>query len=129
MLLTQPRRGRLKKSKLRSVYGWSISYTLDPVVGISSALPKLTSAQSYKEHSYRPVGKKDSAAQGQPQQGALRLIRANVRSTLQSGHTHSPKRSAGSSLCRAGQGDRRKGKPRPKERCTELTQPGVFLGQ
>lgn len=53
MLLTQLRRGRLKKAKLRRVYGWSIIYTLDPVMGISSALPKLTSAQFYKEDSYR----------------------------------------------------------------------------
>lgn len=72
MLLTQLRRGRLKKAKLRRVYGWSIIYTLDPVMGISSALPKLTSAQSYKEDSYRPVGKKDSAVQEQPQQGATK---------------------------------------------------------
>lgn len=115
MLLTQPRRGRLKKSKLRSVYSWSISYTLDPVVGISSALPKLTSAQSYKEHSYRPVGKKDSAAQGQPQQGALRLIRANVRSTLHSQVTHILPRGQQEVVC-AGQDRVIVGKESPDQR-------------
>lgn len=115
MLLTQPRRGRLKKSKLRSVYGWSISYTLDPVVGISRALPKLTSAQSYKEHSYRAVGKKDRAAQGQPQQGVLRLIRVNVRSTLYSQVTHVLPRGQREVVC-AGQGRMIIGKESPGQR-------------
>lgn len=115
MLLTLPRRGRLKKAKQRNVYGWSISYTLGPIEGISSALPKLTSAQSYKEHSYRPVGKKDCAAQEQPQQGALRLIRANVKSTLYSQVTHVLPRGQWEVVC-AGQDEVIIGKESPGQR-------------
>lgn len=84
-------------------------------MGISSALPKLTSAQSYKEDSYRPVGKKDGAAQGHPQQGALRLIRANVRSTLYSQVTHVLPRGQREVVC-AGQDEVIGGKESPGQR-------------